>query len=161
MEKRRFISISGVGEKIHVLMVTLCLFRSLLPLGWYMTVVCSVQISTTRFICIGLLDLQVTACCLDHNKSSLSQLTPSGTRYFSPLRPIYLCYIQHLPSKRFLSLTLGKSYLQRLRTCMPFPTALSKPLSLESDAICLTSLSSISRLSAVLSQHQTSQVITC
>lgn len=143
----------------------LCLSRSLLPLGWHVTVVCSVRISTTWLICIGLLDLQVIAYCLNHSRSSLSQVIPSGARYLCLLWAIYLCEKQYFPWKSFLSFTLDRNCLQRLRTCVSFPTALSrdlsKPLSLASDAMCLTFLSSNGNLSALLAQHQTNQVMTC
>ena len=70
---------------------------------------------------------------------------------------------RHMTSslKGYLSFTLDKSRLQRLRTRVPFPIALSMPPSLERDPSCLASLPSNSRLLAPLSQHRSSQVTIC
>lgn len=90
-EKRGFIYISRVRGTIHVLVVTLSL-QVITAIGLpNVTVVCSVRISTTWLICIGLLDLQVIAYCLNHSRSSLSQVIPSGARYLCLLWAIYLC----------------------------------------------------------------------
>lgn len=60
--------------------------------------------------------------------------------------------------KRYLSLTLDRSHLQRLRISVLFPMLLSMPASLERDPSCLASLSSNFQLWVVLSQHQSSRV---
>lgn len=108
--------------------------------------------SATGDMWIGLLDLWVAAHWSGHNKSSLAWLIPSGTGDFSEWQSIFLSIIIS-SLQGYFSFTLDRSCLQRLRTCIPFPSALPKPPALENYPSCLAFFLSNSRLIASSSHH--------
>lgn len=113
--------------------------------------------SATGDMWIGLLDLWVAAHWSGHNKSSLAWLIPSGTGDFSEWQSIFLSIIIS-SLQGYFSFTLDRSCLQRLRTCIPFPSALPKPPSLENYPSCLAFFLSNSRLIASSPHHQGSHM---
>lgn len=101
-------------------------------------------------------------CALLGSKETMSS-TANSLRYWTPLSTAVHFPGLHTKSswKGYLSHTAERSHIQMLKDWIPFPIALSKPASLESDPSCLASLPSNSRLLAPLSQRRSSQVMMC